>query len=231
MPRRQSKVGIASIPQQPEFAVSEADWLLIESNYGHSLSNDIRDQIATVTQGFCLLAAGECLAPPTIDARKAARRILTIAKTLMDAMTPPSEINGRFYALHLIRNFIRDEKLPDPTVLPFQDPVSSFASMLASLVAACEQSLRELHNPERAEIKVGMAWDSWICDLVKILERKGLPVSARKDCDKRTNNTLSEFVALISALQKLLPPRCRRTCSASGVETAINRAKRRLAGQ
>jgi hypothetical protein len=157
----------------------------------------------------------------------ASKGILKAARTLQEEIRRPDKLDGRFYALHLIRNFVRSDGLPDPTVLPFCDPLDAFASILSSVVVACEQSARELKNPDRAEIKVGAAWDSWIRDLVEILKAHGLPVSVRKDSDKRVKVASSDFVALVTALQELLPANFRRMCSEAGLETAISRAKRR----
>jgi hypothetical protein len=222
---------MASILRQPSLVVSEADWVHVESKYGLPLSTVARERILNVTEGYCLLAAGEALAPSTKDARTALKKILKAARSLQEEIRRPDELDGRFYALHLVRNFVRGEGLPDPAVLPFRDPVEAFSSMLSSVVVACERSARELNNPNRAEIKVGAAWDSWIRDLVEILKVDGLPVSVRKDSDKRAKVVSSDFVSLVSALQDFLPTNCRRICSESGLETAISRAKGRLTGQ
>ena len=144
---------------------------------------------------------------------------------------PPADLDGRFYAIHLLRNHIRDERLGDPTSLPYRDPLATFSNVISSFVIACKRSLREMSDPNRAEFKKGEAWNKWICDLAAILEPSGLTTSARKDFDKRKQERPSRFVVLVSALQEYVPAQCRRTCSEAGMATAISRAKRQLSGQ
>ena len=113
-----------------------------------------------------------------------------------------------------------------PPPVPYRDPLATFSNLISSFVIACERSLRELSDPNRAEMQEGVAWNKWVCRLVEVLEPSELPTSARKDSDKRKPQRPSAFVVLISTLQEYVPARCRRICSEAGVATAISRAKR-----
>lgn len=163
-------------------------------------------------------------AAPVVDARKAVKTLLSAGKAFQRALTEPTEMDGRFYAFHLIRNYIRDDRLGEHIAFP--GPLANLSSVLNSFVIACEKSLGELRDPGRAEIMVGEAWATWICELTTLLAASGLPTSARKDTDKRPGP--SDFEVLIEQLQSLVPQSCRRRGSLSG---PIGRARARLGTQ
>jgi len=231
MPRRESKVGMSSVLHPDPIEICGTDWRRIEAKCGHHLDKNIREQIQQATQAFYLEALSELKAPRTGDAREALKKIRFFAEALREEVTPPADLDGRFYAIHLLRSHIRDDRLGDPTSLPYRDPLATFSNVISSLVIACERSLRELSDPNRAEFQEGEAWNNWICRLVEVLEPSELPTSARKDSDKRKHERASAFVVLISVLQEYVPVQFRRTCSEAGVATAISRAKRQLSGQ
>lgn len=230
MPRRESKVGMSSVLNPDPIEICEKDWRRIEAKCGHHLDKNIREQIQQATQAFYLEAFSELKAARTVDARRAIKKIMSIAEALREEVKPPADLDARFYAIHLLRNHLRDDRL-NPTSIPYRDPLATFSNLISSFEIACELSLHELSDPNRAEFQEGKAWNSWVCRLVKVLEPSGLPTYARKDSDKRKHERPSAFVILISALQEYVPTQCRRVCSESGVATAISRAKRKLSGQ
>jgi hypothetical protein len=229
MPRRESKVGMSSVPHRNPIEICETDWLRIESKYGHRLNEDIRQQIQQATQAFSFEATSELKAARSVDARRAVKKIMSIAEALLEEVKAPADLDGRFYAIHLLRNHIRDDRLGDPTTLPYRDPLVIFSNVISSFVIACEQSLLELSDPNRAEIQEGEAWKTWVCGLAAILEPRGLPTSARKDSDKRKHEWPSPFVVLVSALQEYVPASAVELAEA-GVATA-SAGKRQLSGQ
>jgi hypothetical protein len=161
-----------------------------------------------------------------VDARKATIKLLSAGRTLRNALKDePAELNGRFYAIHLIRNYLRDDRLGDHTSFP--GPIAELTSVLTSFVTACEQSIAELRDPNRAEIVEGAAWDAWIRQLLCILNEAGLPTAARKDTDKQKTSIPSSFVALVRELQRCVPRACYPQRSDAALATAISAARRR----
>ena len=137
MPRRESKVGMSSVPHRNPIEICETDWLRIESKYGHRLNEDIRQQIQQATQVFSLEATSELRAARSVDARRAVKKIMSIAEALREEVKAPADLDGRFYAIHLLRNHIRDDRLGDPTTLPFRDPLVIFSNVISSFLIAC----------------------------------------------------------------------------------------------
>ena len=226
MPRKELKVGMSSAGGQKSIAISEVDWERIETNYTITIGRELRDRIQQATQEFALSAIFEVRAAPLVDARKATNELLSAGRALRNEIEDePAEMNGRFYAFHLIRNYLRDERLGDYTAFP--GPIAALRSVLNSFVTACEQSLGELHDPNRAEFVEGAAWDAWIDQLSSILNEAGLPTSARKDSDKQKISSPSHFVALIRELQKSVPSACYPQRSDAALATAISAARRR----
>ncbi len=225
MPRSKSKVGMSSTGGQKPIVITDRDWERIESNYGHPIPRDLRDKIQQSTQAFASSAICEVRAADVVDARKATKTLLSSGKAFQRAITEPTEMDGRFYAFHLVRNYIRDDRLGDYFALHSQDPVKALSGVLTSFEVACEKALAELSDPNRAEIMVGEAWEEWIHQLTAILDESGLPTAARKDSDKQKGSTPSSFVAFVRELQECVPTACWRRRSDSALATAIGSAR------
>ena len=72
-------------------------------------------------------------------------------------------------------------------------------------------------------------WNIWVLMLITIMRDHGLPYQARKDSDKRKQESPSPFVSFISELQKHMPVECRKyTHSLDALSQAIYRARRDL---
>jgi hypothetical protein len=63
-----------------------------------------------------------------VDARKATKQLLLAANVLRNSIEQPAELDGRSYALHLIRNYIRDARLGDFFASPSRDRTSKEVS-------------------------------------------------------------------------------------------------------
>ena len=218
------------IGQKP-IEISEPDWQRIESQYGQQLSSELRQQIQKVTQVFASSAMHEVTAAPVFDARKAIKKLSSAAGQLRDLVAQQAGSGGGQYAIHLLMNSIRNDRLGDPKSRPYQDPIKAFSEVISSFVMACEQSLNELKDPNRGEFREGEAWDEWVCKLGATLEASDLPTAARKDSDKQRARGASPFVALIRELQMCVPAPCRRHCSDTGLATAVARARQPASGQ
>ena len=68
-----------------------------------TIGRELRDRIQQATQEFALAAIFEVRAAPLVDARKATNELLSAGKALRNEIEDePAEMNGRFYAFHLI---------------------------------------------------------------------------------------------------------------------------------
>src|SRR5262245_38464161 len=130
MPKRKRKIliGTHHPVKCPQF-----DWQLIEEAYGRPLDQTVRQRIQEVTIEFASDAIFELTVAPVADARKEIERILSAAERLREAIPEPSApVDGAFYARHLLMNHIRDPLLPNPTVMPYRDPVQAVSQILTS---------------------------------------------------------------------------------------------------
>jgi hypothetical protein len=80
--------------------------------------------------------------------------------------------------------------------------------------------------------KAGEAWDRWILDLTKFCRESGLPHTVAHDSELRSDGQPSEFVLLVSALMRELPPNLRLHDGSYGalahaISKARNAAKKR----
>jgi hypothetical protein len=67
--------------------------------------------------------------------------------------------------------------------------------------------MKELKIFERAELfKVGNAWNEWVVALAQIIAKQGLQVSASMYYGTSKKSNLPNFVRLIRALHKIIPP-------------------------
>jgi hypothetical protein len=220
MPKRKRKILMGS-GGHPPINIRDLDWELMEKAYGLPLPPAVRGQIEEASVEFVSAAAFELTVAPVAEAQKEVNRILSAVEQLIDALATPSKtVDGAHYAKHLLRNHIRSKWLPDPTVLPYQDPLSAISQILTSLVIACHRSFEELDNPDYS-VQEGEAWERWIRSLTALFASAALPTGARKD-----NPEASPFVALVRELQKCLPADFQRhTHSDLALSKAIGRAR------
>ena len=80
------------------------------------------------------------------------------------------------------------------------------ANILKDFVAACNAATQELKMLEGSEpFKDGDAWNEWVVALAEIIRKQGLRISTSM-YHGTTKSNLPNFVRLIRALHKIIPP-------------------------
>jgi hypothetical protein len=93
--------------------------------------------------------------------------------------------------------------------------------------------MKELKIFQRAELfKDGNDWNEWVVALAQIIEKQGIQVSASMYYGTSKKSNLPNFVRLIRALHKIIPPESVPRHStdealAKAVERAIHQKMRR----
>ncbi len=220
MPLRKGKVLVAE-GTGPSVVLDEALWLEVEETYRRTLSASLRRLIEESTVGYVSRAHFEKNAAPAADANKHLVAIRNVAAGLIrELQTPGPKLDGRFYAVHLLRNKLEHPALPRDAVPPYRDPIRDLVGILRAVTAACDRSLEELDDPNY-KVFEGEGWIWWIQALTGLLKKARLPTGARSHGDT------SPFVRLVSRLQGALPGEYRRhTQSAPALAQAIRRALR-----
>jgi hypothetical protein len=111
-----------------------------------------------------------------------------------------------------------------------QDSDEGTLAILAGIAGASERAFAQTRDVFTSDVdaghKVNLDWEIWIRRLIEICDSRGLPTSARKDDDKRSDDTHSTFVLLVHELQQGFERRYRRgEQSLSALANAIYRAR------
>ena len=234
MAARKRKVLVASsLVHFDPVTISDELWLAAEAKYKQLITADVRQRIEEVTQQYVARAIFEHGAVPVSDARNYLGKIRLAAERLRDLVSlRPGEVDGPWYARHLLMNHIRDKRLGNvrPKMLKsgrrdprnLNDPIAALVAVLTSCDAACVSALSELDNPNYS-VAEGEAWGGWIRQLTAIMKDAGLRAGAAKDIGHEEDP--SPFVFLVQRLQRALPV-VQHTQSAGALAKAINAARR-----
>jgi hypothetical protein len=225
MPRYTPRLPFALIrSDEPELAITDANWKHIENAYGHELSPDLKEQIYTATWQLLAFSGFEKSAQPVAVARKRIKKIEKAATQLQNAILDIPEGVGpdaAGYADHLISGNLGDTRI--------NGKLKVLGSVMVSLVEACHTASLQLESQTDYAPRKGAVWQSWVCKLKNFAAAHGLPTAARKDTDLNKTVRLSPFVELVDALQIYLPKDHRRNRSA--LAKAIHDARNELPGR
>jgi hypothetical protein len=196
MPRRSGKIPIGRGGPPPlEFGAS--DWQRIEKASGLQLLPGVRDEIAVVTAEAQAASFMEMNADRAGDAKEHLVEFREAVKRLVDAI-PARNFGATSYARGLVYNRMRGDSWRDPqSPAYFEDPVETLARRLESWVAACDDAIAELDNPDFV-IREGEGWNLWIIRLTRIFRNNGLPTGVRSD----DLGSPSPFVLLVDQIQR-----------------------------
>lgn len=221
MARRTRLLPSASVNGEPVLTVAE-NWLQIEKEYGHNLSQDVRQKILQASTSFVYFEEFERTASSVNEAAAYVSSIKSAANTLQKKLlgSSNSSSDARTYARSIIT-----QKFDDPRLIQSNNNLfDALHGVLTSLEVACMQALKEMENPNAAAHREGECWQNWIRSLTKITSKNGLPYRVSKGSDKSDNR--SPFVRLITALHKCVSKEARRHHhSAQALAKAISDAR------
>jgi hypothetical protein len=211
MPRPKPTLHFALVEGEPHFEVK--DWTKIESAYGSDLTEPVRNQINHVTWLYLLFAQHEQAAVPASDVANLISSVRRDAEQVQAALLKSGQLHHGA-AVAVI------ESVNGPPL-----KIDAVANLMSSLIHRCELAETELKNSTLPGHVVGEAWDRWVRDLATILSKHGLPAVAGKNWDGPGVHTISEFTALVIALQDCLPDIYGRPFhSGPAITKAIHRA-------
>jgi hypothetical protein len=242
MARRKLTLPIASqsgIEKTKSIAITRSGWRNFEKAFGKPLPQSTCDEILKLTEDFVYWARSEVGAEPLQPARDRVIAWKRLADTLQEEFwkpqeefSKPSAPSGRkpspkemmrrqrshnetlFYAKYLVSSNFSDARFQRPGLF------GALGGVLTSFSAACKMALAHMDNSPGW--RTGEAWENWVRNLTRLLDRAHLPTGVRTD----DLGEQSAFTKSVAMLQKYVPSRFRRhTHSLSALAKAIQRAR------
>ena len=216
MARRKKTLRIAGQSRKKikSIAITRSDWRNVEKKFGKPLPQSVRNEILKLTSDFVYWAQFEVEAEPLQPARDRVIAWQRWAEAFWkpDGRTPSRET--LVYAKHKISSYFSDARFQRP------DLFGDLGGVLVSFSVACGMALADLDDPPGWQ--AGDAWEIWICNLTRVLNKAHLQTGARTD-DLAEQ---SAFTNLVAALQKFIPSKIRRPIhSLPALAKAIQRAR------
>jgi hypothetical protein len=207
-----------------DFEIKESYWADIESQSGYKLGHLSRSAILASIRYFLSMVEGERNAPllygpdprsgkssKRSGAEERLRRIRQRANSLLETLNEIEDYTSdkpELEADELIGMNCDRPELGGRSVAPrSRFCTRRLANILKDFVPACDAAMKELKMLERAEFfKDGDAWNEWVVALAKIIAKQGLRISTSMYYGTSKENNLPNFVRLIRALHKIIPP-------------------------
>jgi hypothetical protein len=217
------RIGLSEAGMQELSSVQlmfEPHWGSIEQAYGHPLVGTIRQLILTATKDFIDEARFEQNAPLQKDVKDWLARLRRISLEFKDALTGRGALSDS--GMRLVTVLLQQEI---KSLGPQAASLSACQTMASKLAIACQRTATKMRNKGFDE---GDAWASWVAKLTRILGEAGLPTGAPHSRDKKSDDSVASFVALVIAIQKVLPSEIRRHDRADPLSLGreINRARK-----
>jgi hypothetical protein len=170
-----------------------------------------------LTQEMLSGAEFEKQARPAAEAKAFLKRIKRSVAIVREQVSAPATIPGAWYAQHLLRNQVDDERLGTIDV-PGRDPITGLIGVLSSCDAACDRGLNELANPVYT-VEEGESWRRWVRRLSVVLDY------GRQSGEAKRKGTVAALVSTVKAIQKRIPAAFRRHVqSDESLAKAVRRA-------
>jgi hypothetical protein len=204
MAKRLPRLPVAGVGgESPTISLGDDGWSKIEAACGWSFDSELRDAIRTRTNVYLRDAQFELSAKPLAPALDRLQRIRKAGASFQAELMQAPESESARYANFLIKQHFADSRLKygGPT-----DAIHAMDGIMASFVFACVRAEKE--SEKDGGFQRGEAWNEWVRDLAKILQKRGFRTRVRKDSDK--SDTTSPFVRFIRELQELIPQEFRR---------------------
>jgi hypothetical protein len=202
--------------------IFEPHWSSIEQAYGHLLDGTIREKILSAVKRFIDDARIEQNAPLQKDAEDWLVGLRQISLKFKDVLTKTGALSdsGRRLVGVLLQQELK-------SLYPQAAGLSTCRTIASKLAEACARTLAKVKNKGFYE---GDAWRVLIKDLTNTLGKAGLPTGAPHSRDKKSGDSVAPFVALVIAIQKVLPSEMRRHHRADPLSLGreINRARKSM---
>jgi hypothetical protein len=201
---------LGSYPLLTADRIRPDDWDSIEKRYGYPLSEEIRTQIAEVTDRLIEFSAFADAAASVPDVLKRVKAIRKDAGLLLKRLCQQDETD-RFIERQL-RVFMGDA-----------GSLNRVADVVGCLIAACGKVKDDLEATDG--LRADQHWNLWVRRVKRIVISNGLPGTVRHDRNGSPNWRPSPFTELIKALQEYLPAYAMRPVgSDEAFSKAINMA-------
>ena len=225
---KRSRISLSEAGQVQVDAIErdfQSHWGEIEQAYDRALPEEVRKSIVSAVHALINDGTIEQNAFFATAANERIREIRHSALQLKSTLNKRTLPDHNERALSLL---LKDEikRLGPP-----RSDLRGSAMMAGRLVVACDRLLTKLANGQGLE--EGEAWKHFIRVITAILKKAGLPTGASQSRDKRSDDTPSPFVAVVSEIQKRVPSNIRRHESAAPFSLAkkINEARRGYRGR
>jgi hypothetical protein len=206
-----AKIPRISIGVSTHVEIAEAQWKRIESDYGHTLDDQIRAKIIAATNKFVRFAEAESNAGLLSDAIGRVASCRKHASSLLETFKTSTKTSA--YADDLVQLKIN--------LAIFRDDLTKF-------VEACSFALDEMgFSSQFTYWPDGWAWEVWIRELIATMEQAGLPAKVRKDSTSNASSVISPFAKFVSQLQSECIPAnyCRSLWSNEALSKTISDAR------
>jgi hypothetical protein len=225
---KRSRISLSEAGQVQVDAIErdfQSHWGEIEQAYNRALPEEVRKSIISAVHALINDGTIEQQALFVTAADERIREIRHCARQLKSTLNKRTLPDHNERALSLL---LKDEikRLGPP-----RSDLRQSVMMAGRLVVACDRLLTKLANGQGLE--EGEAWKHFIRVITAILKKAGLPSGASQSRDKRSDDTPSPFVALISEIQKRVPSNIRRHERADpfSLVKKINEARRGSQGR
>lgn len=223
MSSKRSRISLSEAGQVQVDAIErdfQSYWDDIEHAYGRALPGEVRKSIISAVHA---LKNDTTIEQNALSATTANERIREIRRSALELKfvlnkRPLPDHNERELSL-LLNNEIKH-------LGPPRSDLRQSAMVAARIVTACDRALAKTASDQG--LKEGEAWKHFIVAMTAIFKKADLPTGASQSRDKRSDDTPSPFVSLISEIQNKLPSNVRRHDRAdlSSLAKKINEARR-----
>ena len=204
--------------------LTNSDWSAIEKQYKHKIPIGVRVRITLVTIWFTKLHPAAMASPRIKTILPKVKRLQKAARSLVIDLIDPK--TGRPESdLRLISDlcFVTPQQLA--ATMPFIE-FELLAHWVNEIDRLCEQIIKTVSQPDYSGFEKFRVWNFWVAMVSLIVNSANLPSKIRKDIDKQSRP--SQFVILISQIQKRLPEAARRKLSDDSLAQAIVRARNEI---
>jgi hypothetical protein len=204
----------------------------VEKVYGRRIPAEVWSGMKSLTRTWVTFASLERRSLPVKVVRKKLNIAVSATKKLREEFGNRSSIDKEPLQLDpawIYRKYFQNSD----RLFPRNEIYWLLTYAIDAFLAVATLVQTKMDEPDQQAEKEGLAWNAWSFQLGQLFQEHGLPISIRKDTQKRKPNIPpSPFVLLVAELQKHLPPDFRRFVhSTQALEEGLYRARRYLSAR